>query len=287
MINLNMEKTILQSILSINNQLDENYEIVIVDGGSSDKSLSILKKAKLFIKNLNVIELKRDNKRYLGEDRNISIQHAKGDYILLHLDCDDVYFPYIKSWVKAFHIVEKLYGDDILISGLHINMEKKNTLIKKGPYKNVLFEDRNMWATFLNENNLIMLDHVDIAQRLPKSRYDIYIRKLTRTHLYILEDLKSYPFGIIKYYIEKITKRSFNFKEIIFDILLMPYIFIVYFLKIKNEITKTKEQYKYELDKWHTYKSKKTTLTNLVKKQGSEINKNDFNEIEKFIFKID
>ena len=287
MINLNMQNTILQSVLSIYNQLDSNFEIVIVDGGSDDNSVSILKNAQKFLDNLKIIELKRDRKRFLGEDRNISIENASGEYILLHLDCDDVYFPYLKSWVKVFHMIESLYGNDILVSGKHINMSKKSVLQEKGPYKNVLFEDRDMWATYLRENKLIMLDHIDIAQRLPKTRYEIYKRRLTRTHLYILEDLKGYPFGIIKYYIEKITKRSFNFKEIIFDILLMPYIFIVYFLKIKNKITKTKEQYKYELDKWHKYKSNKTTLINLAKKQGLEINKNDFNEIEKFIFKID
>ena len=36
MVNLNMEDTIQQSILSIYNQLDENFEILVVDGGSTD-----------------------------------------------------------------------------------------------------------------------------------------------------------------------------------------------------------------------------------------------------------
>ena len=130
MINLNMQNTILQSILSIHNQLDDNYEIV-VDGGSANNSISILKKARNFITNLKIIELKRDKKRYLEEDRNISIQNATGEYILLHLDYDDVYFPHLKSWVKAFHMIETLYGDDILVSGQHINMARKSVLQKK------------------------------------------------------------------------------------------------------------------------------------------------------------
>ena len=284
MINLNMQNTILQSILSIHNQLDNNYEIIVVDGGSTDNSISILKKARNFITNLKIIELKRDKKRYLGEDRNISIQNATGEYILLHLDCDDVYFPHLKSWVKAFHMIETLYGDDILVSGQHINMARKSVLQEKGPYKNVLFEDRDMWSSFLKENKLIMLDHIDIAQRLPKTKYQIYLRRFTRTHLYTLEDLKGYPFGILKYYIEKLKKRPI--KEIIFETIFMPYIFIVYYFTIRKNIKVSIDEYNKNLKKWHEYKSNKTTLKRLFQNKGSEINKSDFNNIEKIIFKL-
>ena len=284
MINLNMENTILQSILSIYNQLDNDYEIVVVDGGSNDNSISILKKAKKFIKNLKIIELKRDKKRFLGEDRNISIKNASGDYILLHLDCDDVYFPNIKSWVKAFHIIENLYGNDILVSGLHINMARKDVLLKKGPYKNVLFEDRNMWYSFLKEKKLIMLDHVDIAQRLPKSFYQRYHRRFTRSHLYILEDLKSYPYGVLNYYLERIKKR--NIRNNIYELILFPYILFVYLIIIKKSIKISAEKYKSDVAKWHKYKSNKTTLKILIENKGSQINYGDFNDIEKYIFKI-
>ena len=43
MINLNMDNTIKKSVSSIAEQLDENYEIVIYDGGSNDQSISIIK----------------------------------------------------------------------------------------------------------------------------------------------------------------------------------------------------------------------------------------------------
>ena len=49
MVNLNMENTIQQSILSIYNQIDENFEILVVDGGSSDKSVED-KKPSIFLK---------------------------------------------------------------------------------------------------------------------------------------------------------------------------------------------------------------------------------------------
>ena len=109
----------------------------------------------------------------------------------------------------------------------------------------------------LKENKLIMLDHIDIAQRLPKTKYQIYLRRFTRTHLYTLEDLKGYPFGILKYYIKKIKKRPI--KDIIFEIIFMPYIFIVYYFIRKNIIVSI-DEYNKNLKKWHEYKSNKTTL---------------------------
>jgi glycosyltransferase involved in cell wall biosynthesis len=50
MVNLNMENTIQQSILSIYNQHDENFEILVVDGGSSDKSVEKVKSLQFFKK---------------------------------------------------------------------------------------------------------------------------------------------------------------------------------------------------------------------------------------------
>ena len=140
MVNLNMENTIQQSILSICNQLDENFEILVVDGGSSDKSVEKVKNLQFFLKNLRLIELKRDQKRLIGSDRNISITESNGEYVLLHLDCDDIYAPFIKTWIKIYHILEKAYGADSLIMGKHINMAKKKTLIDN-PYKNLQMED--------------------------------------------------------------------------------------------------------------------------------------------------
>ena len=138
MVNLNMETTIQQSILSIYNQLDENFEILVVDGGSVDKSIEKVKNLQFFLKNLRLIELKRDKKRLLGDDRNISISESNGEYVLLHLDCDDIYAPFIKSWVKIYHILEKVYGDDNLIMGQHINMAKRKVGIALPNNKRIL-----------------------------------------------------------------------------------------------------------------------------------------------------
>ena len=43
-VTLNSQKTILKTINSINNQTYEEFEYIIIDGGSSDETLQIIKK---------------------------------------------------------------------------------------------------------------------------------------------------------------------------------------------------------------------------------------------------
>ena len=43
-VTLNSQKTILKTINSINNQTYQEFEYIIIDGGSSDETLEIIKK---------------------------------------------------------------------------------------------------------------------------------------------------------------------------------------------------------------------------------------------------
>ena len=94
-----------------NQKLNTNiskYEVVVVDDGSNDQSVEKIKSLKKDYKNLRLISLQRDKNRELGETRNISIREAKGEYVLLHIDADDLWEPYIPSFVYLFHKLEKL-----------------------------------------------------------------------------------------------------------------------------------------------------------------------------------
>ena len=73
--------------------MDNSFEVIIVDDGSDDNSLEILFKIQEKYSLVKVIPLKRDKRRKLGETRNISVRAAKGKYILLHLDTDDIWEP--------------------------------------------------------------------------------------------------------------------------------------------------------------------------------------------------
>ena len=286
MVNLNMENTIQQSILSIYNQLDEDFEILVVDGGSSDKSVEKVKSLQFFLKNLRLIELKRDKKRLIGTDRNISITESNGEYVLLHLDCDDTYLPFIKTWVKIYHILEKAYGSDNLMQGRHIMMAKKKTLIEN-PYKNVQMEDRELWMRYHKKNKLIEVDYIDIHYRLKKHRYRECHDAIYRTFKFSVEDLSSYPYGFFNYYFFKIFKtKLFTIKIKIINLLLMPFVFFIYLFKIDKNKFPSKSDYNKDMQSWVKFRKNKMTVKDLLIAKNFAYDFGEFSEIEKKIFKI-
>lgn len=83
----NTEKYIKSCIDSLLNQniSKKDYEIIIVDDGSNDKSLEIINNLYKDIENLKVISVKNGGQSYA---RNIGIDKANGEY-LLFVDSDD------------------------------------------------------------------------------------------------------------------------------------------------------------------------------------------------------
>lgn len=76
----NMEKYIKRTLDSVMNQTFKDYEVIVIDDGSTDKSKSIAKK-------YDIILIESDHVG-VSEARNIAIKKAKGDY-LVFLDSDD------------------------------------------------------------------------------------------------------------------------------------------------------------------------------------------------------
>jgi len=84
-VTLNSEKTIRDTLNSVLSQNHKNLEHIIVDGGSNDSTLSILKKYPN--KNKKII-IKKNSSIY--EAMNIGIKNANGDFIGV-LNSDDIY----------------------------------------------------------------------------------------------------------------------------------------------------------------------------------------------------
>lgn len=85
----NTEKYVEKCIESILNQTYENIELIIIDDGSKDKSLSILQKYK---KNKNVILIENKENKGLSYSRNLGMRKSSGDY-LGFIDSDDYIEP--------------------------------------------------------------------------------------------------------------------------------------------------------------------------------------------------
>lgn len=81
----NVEKFLDKCIESLINQTYKNIEILLVNDGSTDKSLSICKSYEKKDKRIKVINKKNGG---LSDARNVGISNAKGEYIML-VDSDD------------------------------------------------------------------------------------------------------------------------------------------------------------------------------------------------------
>lgn len=169
MCNYNMEETLEASLSSILDQLDDNYEVLVVDDGSSDSSVEVIKSLQKRYDALRLVELRRDRKRKLGLTRNVSVKEARGKYVLLQLDCDDVYGPHIKDFVKVFHQIENCIAREFYLKGQKMNIGRRDFLLGHGPYRNLYRgEDRDMWARLAAIDAFIPINHQVFFCRLPK-----------------------------------------------------------------------------------------------------------------------
>jgi len=82
----NSEKYINHTLNSIKNQNFKNFELIIVDKNSSDKTIDIIKKYKF--KNIKII---RKNDKGIYDALNIGIRNSKGAIISI-LHSNDQFF---------------------------------------------------------------------------------------------------------------------------------------------------------------------------------------------------
>ena len=94
----NSEKFLSQNILSVKSQKYKNFEHIIVDGNSTDKTLDIIKTHKKSIK-----FIKNKNDKGLYHAMNVGIKNSSGDIIGI-LNSDDIYFK------NTLEIVNKYFN---------------------------------------------------------------------------------------------------------------------------------------------------------------------------------
>lgn len=81
----NVEEYVLKCVMSIAEQDYDNLEIICINDGSTDSTLSILRQLQQEIKNVRVIDQKNVG---LSGSRNVGIKAATGEYIMF-IDSDD------------------------------------------------------------------------------------------------------------------------------------------------------------------------------------------------------
>lgn len=85
----NAEKYIIETLESVIKQTYSNFEIIAIDDGSTDNTLSILKKYQKNDTHINIIS---QSNQHCTKARINGITHSKGKYIIF-LDSDDIIAP--------------------------------------------------------------------------------------------------------------------------------------------------------------------------------------------------
>ena len=112
----NMERFIQETLSSIIVSSYPNYEIIVMDDGSTDSSLSIAQQFAASHPLLNIQVLTQSNQG-ASAARNNAISLAKGIYIL-PIDADDLIAPqYIEMAVKVLE-----QSTEVLVVGCEIEM---------------------------------------------------------------------------------------------------------------------------------------------------------------------
>jgi glycosyltransferase involved in cell wall biosynthesis len=105
----NVEKYIKRCILSVLDQTYKNLEIIIIDDGSKDNSLSIARDTSKTDNRVTIIHKKNEG---ISSTRNLGIDKATGKYIVF-VDSDDYLDP---NYVERFHKVISDNNADIAVN---------------------------------------------------------------------------------------------------------------------------------------------------------------------------
>lgn len=186
MCNLNNKSTLEESIRSIANQVDDRFELLIVDDGSTDGSLSILERFESRIPNLRYVIGNNNN---LGEARNQSFREANGDHILESLDLDDKYNRGILDFVELYERLRNNIQRDFYLKGNSINIAPKH-LLKEYPYRSMGYgEDADLWRRLFADDKIIWLDHESFYEQL-RDDYTL-VKKMNNSYQKAVVDFRS------------------------------------------------------------------------------------------------
>ena len=112
--NLNEEKYLPTFLNSLEHQTFKDFELIIVDGGSTDKSLLILSRYFNVLTELGIpVKIIVDATRNFGYIRNLGASHAIGD-IMLHCNTDNYLEPTMLEKLDKFY---REHPETVSVSG--------------------------------------------------------------------------------------------------------------------------------------------------------------------------
>ena len=173
----NFEKYIAEFLESILNQTLQDYELILIDDCSTDRTVEIIEKFAPSFENLQLIR-RRENFGSGGYIRNEFIKYARGEYIL-NLDADDILLP--DALENFFSAAEKYHADFVCTEKIFLLDETENNTV-------------SLLEAIENPVEQITLEQLSIAERVDMfSKSDIfpyYWNKIVRRDFLLRNGIK-------------------------------------------------------------------------------------------------
>lgn len=139
----NVEKYIDECVKSILNQSFRDFELVLVDDGSSDESGKICDR--FSDKNANVIVLHKENGGLISARRE-GLKSAKGEYCLF---CDSDDFLELDALEKINKVIEQRAPDIIIYNAFSYDGIKKTDFAEHPFNEGIVKDKKNLYETFM------------------------------------------------------------------------------------------------------------------------------------------
>lgn len=144
--NYNREKLIKRAVLSVLSQTYTDVEVIVVDDGSTDGSINILKEIE--DSRLRIFKLEKNSGACMA--RNKGISESQGEYIAF-LDSDDEWLPY--KLEKQIEFMKKENCDAVFTQYFYHELNKNADSVEIKPY---LKQESNYLGRILYANCVAM-----------------------------------------------------------------------------------------------------------------------------------
>ena len=139
----NRSQVIGRAIKSVLNQTFRDFELIIVDDGSTDSTKEVVKS----FSDDRIVYIKYEKNRGVAAARNIGIKASRGEYIGLQ-DSDDEWFP--EKLEEIHKVILKRKFDFIFSYGTIIKNDKPMGYVGKSPWVNKSTEKELIIQIFRN-----------------------------------------------------------------------------------------------------------------------------------------
>lgn len=225
---LNMVETVEKSVLSIHENTTDTFEILIVDDGSTDGSLTILERLEDEYDRIRVVH---DSNENIAQARNSSIRHASGEYVLHQLDADDRYGAGIVDFTRVFETINEAVEKDVYLRGRDIHLASQS-LLRRIPYRNVGYgEDLDLWRRLDADRSveMVWLSHVPIHEKIGYDRNLLEYMRVRYSTAKVNFQTGIRPGSYVRWMLHELTPGGWRMRPAygaLFHVLITPFAYV-------------------------------------------------------------